>query len=209
DGNIIYVQRNLNSIRDFQFDYTQDQFNSLGLSSFAGNLLYNVQDMAAWNGSRSEEINLVFVCNGANPNRNSPTKPNPLPDGTCGVYHTRKEASVQGWTNWQTGAQTFDGNIMGTFDSSTGTFTPGTPLDAPGYFKNAASVVDSLFFLVQRTLGTGAVLVFEQADEDAFLDCSTGPITQAPTSAITGIDWLNGQECRVRADGLVLDNVRP
>lgn len=181
DGNILIVQRNLNSIRDFQFDYTQDQFNSLGLSSFAGNLVYNIQDVAAWNGSLVEEINLVFVVNGVNSNVNSRTNPNPLPNGTCAVYNTRKEANVQGWTLWETN----------------------------GYFVNTGTIVQSAFFLVQRTLGGVTALVLEQAAETAFMDCSTGSVTQVPTSAITGLNWLNGLSCRAIADGYVLDNVVP
>lgn len=209
DGNIIFVQRNLNAVRDFQFDYTQDQFNSLGLSSFAGNLIYNVQDMAAWNGSLVEEINLVLLCNGTNGNLNSPVRPNPLPNGTCAVYHSRKEASVQGWTLWQTGAQTFSDNVPGLYDSSTGVFIPNTPIDAPGLFKNVASVVENLFFLVQRNLNGTTALVFEQASENAFTDCGTGPVVQLPSSHVSGLAWLNGMTCRVRADGLILDSVVP
>lgn len=181
DGNILLVQRNLNSIRDFQFDYTQDQFNSLGLSSFAGNLVYNVQDISAWNGSLVEEINLVFVVNGTNPNVNSVTNPNPLPDGTCAVYNTRKEANVQGWTLWET----------------------------DGTFANVGTVVQSAFFLVLRELNGGPALVFEQAVEGTFMDCSTGSKTQAPSSTVTGLTYLNGVECRAIADGFVLDNVTP
>lgn len=181
DGNIIFVQRNLNSIRDFQFDYTQNQFNSLGQSSFAGNLVYDVQDIAAWNGSLVEEINLVLVCNGVNANTNSTTNPNPLPNGTCAVYNTRKEANVQGWTLWET----------------------------TGEFANVGSIVQSLFFLVARDLNGTSALVLEQATEGAFMDCSTGPVATGKSSAITGLNWLNGLECRVRADGYVLDNVTP
>lgn len=181
DGNIIFVQRNRNSIRDFQFDYTQDQFNSLGLSSFAGNLVYDVQDLAAWNGSLVEEINLVFVVNGTNSNVNSATNPNPLPDGTCAVYNTRKEANVQGWTLWQT----------------------------QGTFKTAGTVVQSAFFLVQRTFSDRQALVLEQATEGTFTDCGTGSLTQAPSSTVTGLGWLNGLSCRAIADGYVLDNVTP
>jgi hypothetical protein len=181
DGNILFVQRNRNSIRDFQFDYTQDQFNSLGISSFAGNLVYDVQDMAAWNGSLEEEINLVFVCNGVNGNVNSLTNPNPLPDGTCAVFNTRKEANVQGWTLWQTN----------------------------GEFKNVGAAIEDIFFLVQRNLNGTIALVFEQAVEGTFMDCSTGQVTQSPSSAIVGLNWLNGVECRAIADGRVLDNVTP
>jgi hypothetical protein len=137
--------------------------------------------VAAWNGSLQEEINLVFVCNGVNSNRASTTNPNPLPDGTCAVYNTRKEANVQGWTLWETN----------------------------GSFKNVGAVLQNLFFLVQRSLNGVTALVFEQGVEGAFMDCSTGPVTQAPSSSITGLGWLNGSACRAIADGFVLDSVTP
>ncbi len=178
DGNILFVQRNLNSVRDFQFDYTQDQFNSLGISSFAPNLVYNIQDMAAWNGSLVEEINLLFVCNGTN----SSTDPAALPDGTCAVYNTRKEANVQAWTVWET----------------------------QGQFKNVAAIVQDVYFLVARTLNGVSVLSMEQAVEGTFMDCGTGTVTLAtPSSTVNGLAWLNGMSCRVKADGYVLDDVVP
>jgi hypothetical protein len=178
DGNIVFVQRNRNSIRDFQFDYTQDQFNSLGLSSFAGNLVYDVQDMAGWNGSADEEINLIFVVNGTNPNTNSVVNPNSLPDGSCAVYNTRKEANVQGWTFWET----------------------------TGTFENVGTILDSVCFLVQRELTAGAALVFEQAVEGTFTDCGTGSVTlENASSSITGLNWLAGLSVRAIADGYVLD----
>jgi hypothetical protein len=98
DGNIVFVQRNLKSLRDFQFDYTVDQFNSLGISALAPNLIYNVNDIAVWQGSVVDEINLLFVCNGVNPSKDFDA----LPNGSCSVYNTRKEVGVQAWTNWQT-----------------------------------------------------------------------------------------------------------
>ena len=98
DGNIIFVQRNLNSIRDFQFDYTVNQYNSLGVSALCPNLIYNVRDIAAWQGAVEEELNMLFVCNGTNPS----TDFDAYPDGSCSVYNTRKEVGVQAWVNWQT-----------------------------------------------------------------------------------------------------------
>ena len=98
DGNIIFVQRNANSIRDFQFDYVVDQYNSLGVSALAPNLIYSVQDIAEWKGAVVDEINLLFVCNGTNVS----TDFDALPNGSCSVYNTRKEVNVQAWTNWQT-----------------------------------------------------------------------------------------------------------
>jgi hypothetical protein len=181
DGNIIFVQYTRNLIRDFQFDYTQDQFNSLGLSSFAGPLVYDVQDMAAWNGSLEEEMNLVFVCNGTNLNANSLTNPNPYPNGTCAVYNTRKEANVQGWTLWET----------------------------TGTFENVGCIVDSVFFLIQRNLNGTTALVCESASNQAFTDCGTGYTLAVGATGATGLGWLNGLTCRVVADGFVLDNVVP
>lgn len=181
DGNLIYAQRNRNSVRDFQFDYTQAQFNSLGLSSFASHLVYDIRDIAAWNGSVSEEVNLVFVCNGTNVKRGSLVNPNSLPDGTCAIYNTRKEANVQGWTLWET----------------------------QGKFSNVAAVVESVFFLVKRTIGGADALVLEQATEGTFTDCGTGTVTTAGVTSVSGLNWLNGLTCRVRADGLVLDDVVP
>lgn len=177
DGNILFVQRNLNSIRDFQFDYTQDQYNSLGISSFAPNLVYNVQDMAAWNGSTEEEINLVFVCNGVN----SSTDTDALPNGTCAVFNTRKEAGVQAWTVWET----------------------------TGTFSNVCSIVQDVYFLIQRTLNGVTVLAMEQAVEGAFTDCGTGVVNASGITSASGLAWLNGMSCRVKADGFVLDTVTP
>ena len=100
DGNVIFVQRNLKSLRDFQFDYTVDQFNSLGISALCPNLIYNVQDIAVWQGSVDDEINLMFVVNGSNPS----TDFDKMPDYNLAVYNTRKEVGTQAWVDWQSQA---------------------------------------------------------------------------------------------------------
>jgi hypothetical protein len=178
DGNVLFVQRNGNSIRDFQFDYTQDQFNSLGVSALAPNLIYDVQDLAAWNGSSEDEINLVFVCCGENPNS---TDFDAQPDGAMAIYNTRKEVNVQGWTNWIT----------------------------QGLYKNVCSVVQSVFFLVQRVINGVTVLTMEEAVEGTFMDCGFNVTNSTPASTVTGANWLNGIACRVMADGFVCDDVTP
>ena len=100
DGNVIFVQRNLKSLRDFQFDYTVDQFNSLGISALCPNLIYNVQDIAVWQGSVDDEINLMFVVNGANPS----TDFDAMPSYNMAVFNTRKEVGMQAWVDWQSQA---------------------------------------------------------------------------------------------------------
>jgi hypothetical protein len=201
DGNIIYVQRSLKSIRDFQFDYTVEQYNSLGISSLAPNLIYNVNDMASWNGSALDEINLVFVCNGVNPSTDFAA----LPSGACAVYNTRKEVNVQGWTTWVTGGQTFPSNQP--INATTG--LAATPLDSPGTFQNVAAVVQSVFFLVQRVIGGKTVMTLEQANSNYYTDCATQVTNAVPSATVIGLSHLNGQVCRVVADGFVLDNQTP
>ena len=98
DGATIFIQRNRKSVRDFRFDYTENAYNSLGVSSLAAHLIYDVRDLAAWNGSAIDEINLVFVVNGTNPDTSSDA----FPDGSVAVFNSRKEASVQAWTIWTT-----------------------------------------------------------------------------------------------------------
>jgi hypothetical protein len=98
DGATIYIQRNRKSVRDFRFNYEEDAYDSLGVSALAAHLIYDVQDLTAWNGSRSDEIGLVFAVNGVNPN----TGDDDFADGTVAVFNSRKESQIQAWTIWTT-----------------------------------------------------------------------------------------------------------
>ncbi len=181
DGNIVFVQRNLKSLRDFQFDYTVDQYNSLGISALAPNLIYNVNDFAAWLGSLDEEVNLLFVCNGTN----SSTDFDAYPNGSCAVFNTRKETSVQAWVNWQ------------------------TQVAAPGdsLYMNVCTVVQNILFLVKRTINGTPSLFLEQPVEGTYTDSHYYNDTSAAgLTQITGLFWLTGATVRVLADGYVLDS---
>jgi hypothetical protein len=191
DGATIYVQRNRKSIRDFRFDYTENAYNSLGVSSLAPHLIYDVRDIAAWNGSAIDEIGLVFVVNGSNPER---TRDADEPDatytdaanelvwrdGTVAVFNSRKEANVQAWTIWET----------------------------LGEFKAVSTILQDIFFLVKRSLNGVDVLTFEQAVDDYYTDCAI-KVTNSPAPRGNWSCVLNGEECRVKADGFVLQNVTP
>jgi hypothetical protein len=98
DGSTIYVQRKRKSIRDYKYNYEVDAYDSLGVSSLAPHLVYDVQDLAAYTGSRVDEINFVLVVNGTN----SSMRADAFPDGTIAVLNTRKESGIQAWTIWQT-----------------------------------------------------------------------------------------------------------
>lgn len=90
DGATIFVQRLGKSIRDFKFNYEEEAYDSLGLSSLAPHLINDVVDLSAWQGSTTDEINLVFAVNA---------------DGTAAVLNLRKEADVRAWTSWVTTGQ--------------------------------------------------------------------------------------------------------
>ena len=87
DDRTIFVQRLGKSVRDFKFDFEKDGYSSLGLSSLAPNLLNGVVDLAAWKGSSTDEISLMFAVN---------------TDGTVAVLNSRNEAGVRAWTSWTT-----------------------------------------------------------------------------------------------------------
>lgn len=87
DGSTIFVQATRKAIRDFRYDYEQNAYDSLGVSSLAPHLINSVVGLTAWNGSVTDEIGLVFVVNS---------------DGTLAVYNSRKEAQVRAWVQWTT-----------------------------------------------------------------------------------------------------------
>ena len=177
DGSTVYVQRNRKSIRDFRFDYTQNAYDSLGISSLAPHLIYDVQDLAVWNGSTSDMISLVMAVNGTNPD----TSDEAFGEGTLAVLNSSKEAQIQAWVIWET----------------------------QGKFRAVSSVLEDMFFLVQRTIAGVETLFFEQADPTCYLDCSTTVTNGSPTTAVHNLTHLDGEVCRVRADGFVFANVTP
>jgi hypothetical protein len=177
DGATLFVQRNRKSIRDFRFDYTENAYNSLGVSSLAPHLIYDVQDMAAWNGSAIDEISLVFVVNGENPD----TSADAFPNGTVAVYNSRKESNIQAWVIWTT----------------------------DGEFKSVNTINEDIFFLVKRTISDVDVLMFEKADLDYYTDAAVQVVNLSPLTTVAGLEHLEGKECRVVADGFVLENVTP
>lgn len=181
DGSTIYIQRNRKSVRDFRFDYTQNAYDSLGVSALAPHLIYDVRDLAAWNGSAVDEINFVLVVNGVNPTTLPDGGFAAFPDGTIAVFNSRKEAQIKAWTLWQTA----------------------------GKFKAVSTIWQDMFFLVQRQLNGVQVLCFEQGDPTYYTDCAV-KVTNSPASATVAVpSHLNGKVCRVRADGFVLANVTP
>jgi hypothetical protein len=142
DGSTVFAQRLGKSVRDFRFDFEEDAYNSLGLSSLAPHLINDVADLAAWQGSTVDEINLVYVVNG---------------DGTVAVLNLRREAEVRAWTRWYTGSSVVeadDGTVSGQ--------------DA---VKAVAATVEEVYFAVQRDVNGTSTLFLEQTNDDMYVDC--------------------------------------
>lgn len=177
DGSTIYIQRNRKSIRDFRFDYTQNAYDSLGISSLAPHLIYNVQDLAAWQGSSIDMINLVFVVNGVN----GDTSAEAYGEGTLAVLNASKESQIQAWVIWIT----------------------------QGQFRAVSTILEDIYFLVQRSIDGVETLFFEQADSTLYTDCARTVTNGSPTASVFNLTHLDGEESRVRADGFVFANVTP
>jgi hypothetical protein len=176
DGATIYIQRNRKSVRDFRFDINENAYNSLGISALCPHLIYDVQDLAAYNGSAIDEISLVLVVNGTNASEDDDA----FPGGTLAVFNSRKEQNIQAWCIWVT----------------------------DGKFKSVNTILQEMYFLVERSIDGTSYLFFEKGDPDRYTD-SASTYSGAATTTITGLDHLNGEECRVRADGFVLENNTP
>jgi hypothetical protein len=164
DGSTIFAQRTRKAVRDFRFDYQQDSFDSLSLSSLAPHLINDVVDFTAWSGSTTDELSLVFVVNG---------------DGTMAILNLYRAAAVVAWAKWTTG----------------------------GLFKAVAAVGVDRWFAIKRTVNSVDGVYLEIADDAFYTDCAV-QVTPSGTTA-SGLSHLNGEDCRVRADGFVLDNATP
>jgi endonuclease YncB( thermonuclease family) len=101
-------------------------------------------------------------------------------DGSMAIFNTLRSQDVAGWSLWKT-----EGNV-----------------------KSACAVVDDIYFTVERTIDGVTKYYLEKANDNAFLDSSVIYTTPA-TDTLTGLDHLDGEECRVRADDSVLNNVTP
>lgn len=101
-------------------------------------------------------------------------------DGTVAIFNTLRSQDVAGWSRWVT-----DGEII-----------------------SICTVVDEVYFAVKRTINGVTKYYLEEGNPDAFLDSSV-MYTTPGTDTLTGLGHLNGEECRVRADESVLNDVTP
>lgn len=102
-------------------------------------------------------------------------------DGTVAVLNVREEASVKALVDWNTA----------------------------GLLKSVGCLRQDIFFLVQRTISGTSRLFLEELEYDYYTDCSVKVVNAPASATIVGLGHLNGESCRVVADGFVLANVTP
>lgn len=88
DGATLFLQRTRKALRQFVFGQDEQAYNAPPVSVLAPHLLNGVVDMAAWQGSETDDSNLVFLVNG---------------DGTVAVLNTLRSQDINAWSSWSTG----------------------------------------------------------------------------------------------------------
>ena len=75
-----------------------------------------------------------------------------------------------------------------------------------GLFKNCASDVDDMYFVIERTINGTSVRYLERFNDQCYTDCAYIADVLSPTSTFTGLSHLEAKECNVRADEYVMSN---
>jgi hypothetical protein len=100
-------------------------------------------------------------------------------NGTMAVFNMLRNQEVSGWTQWVTS----------------------------GDIEAVCVVVDDVYFVTKRAINGSVVRFLEMVDVDSYTDANE---RSTPGSAtVTGLGHLNGEECRVKADGAVMANATP
>ncbi len=102
-------------------------------------------------------------------------------DGTVAVFNTLRAQEVGGWTQWTTN----------------------------GTVESVATVVEEVYFLVNRTINGSAVRFLEKLDADAYTDAGKRQTLSPASASVPGLAHLNGESCRVKADGSVMSSATP
>ena len=102
-------------------------------------------------------------------------------DGSMAVFNTLRAQEVSGWTKWETS----------------------------GEIESVSVVVDEVYVIVKRTIDSSVVRYLEQLDVDSYTDANKTVTLGSPGTSVTGLAHLNGEACRVRADGAIRDDATP
>ena len=94
-------------------------------------------------------------------------------DGTMGVFITNRAEKVMAWTKFTT----------------------------DGFIRDVAVVEDVVYIYLERTIGGSTKYFIEALDDTKFTDSSVSA-AQSSSATVTGLNHLDGKECRVRANSV-------
>lgn len=102
-------------------------------------------------------------------------------DGTVAVFITNRAEAIGAWTRFTT-----DGEV-----------------------KDVAVLENIVYFYVKRSINGTDKYFIEALDRTYYTDCSIQVNNSPASTIVSGLGHLNGEECRVRADGSVQANATP
>lgn len=82
-----------------------------------------------------------------------------------------------------------------------------SPFTTDGLYKNVATDKTTMYAVVERTIDGITNNYLEQFDFSVTTDSAVVYTTGLPTSTLTGLDHLEGEVCKVKADGNILPDV--
>ena len=102
-------------------------------------------------------------------------------DGTIAVFNSLRSQEVGGWTKWTT---------SGTAEAVT-------------------SVNEDVYFVIKRTINGSTVRFIEKVNTGIYTDAAVLQTYGTATASIANLDHLDGEVCRVKADGAVMPDATP
>ena len=93
DGATLYVDSSERTIRQFIFDYNEDNYVSNNITLLASHLLTNIKSLRAIKGTTLDVSDYVYAVNS---------------DGTIAVMNTLRSENLLGWTHWETKGEFID-----------------------------------------------------------------------------------------------------
>lgn len=175
-SNLLHVEKSGRSIREVGYDLNTDAFDSLDLTLFAEHLFPTTRKIVAMAFAR--QPNSVLWCVGS--------------DGALLGFTYMKQQGVSGWHRHVLGGASVAVEAITVIPSPDGTR-------------------DDLWMIVKRTINGGTkryvewlTQEYEEGADNALLGYSDSHLVYdgSSTATITGLDHLEGQTVRVKADGV-------
>lgn len=176
DGATLYVTKDLKTIREYLFLWSENAYNATSLTVLASHLVNRIQDMAALTSTSDDEDSYVLTINGPK----GTVKPENQPEeGSGAVLNTLRAQDIAAWSEMKTRA--------------------GDKL------KRVVVVGTDIYYLVERARDGATVFVLEKASFATRLD-SAKTVTTGLGLTTGGFAHLAGETVQILVDGAPVDD---